>query len=94
MNINMTLEEALNRIQELEKENEDLKKQLEVYKNYNFGGRKKHDAKWQASYAKWVELYETGMSMVEIVEKSDISRRTCYRYKAYYEEVNKKEEDK
>ena len=90
MNINMTLEEAINRIQELEKENEDLKKQLEVYKNYNFGGRKKHDAKWQASYAKWVELYELGLPMVEIVEKSDISRRTSYRYKAYYEEVKKK----
>ena len=83
----MNLEEALNRIQELEKKNEELKKQLDVYKNYKFGGRKKHDAKW-------VELYETGMPMVEIVEKSDISRRTCYRYKAYYEEVNKKEIDK
>ena len=47
----MTLEDALKKIVELENENVELKKQLEEYKNHKISGRKKHDAKWQASYA-------------------------------------------
>ena len=89
MNINMTLEEALNRIQDLEKENEDLKKQLEVYKNYNFGGRKKHDEAWMASYKNFVIKLENGMTLTEIVAESEISTRTAYRYLAYYKELQK-----
>ena len=31
--------------------------------------------------------YEKGMSIMEIVSNSEISRRTAYRYKAYYDEM-------
>lgn len=51
--------------------------------------KKKHDEKWMASFWDWAVLYESGMTIMEIVEKSEISRRTCYRYKAYYEELKK-----
>ena len=45
-----TLKEALERIKELEVENKQLKEELEVYKNRNTGGRKKHNEAWMASY--------------------------------------------
>ena len=45
-----TLDEALKRINELEKEVKKLKKENEELKNRNFGGRKKHDEAWMASY--------------------------------------------
>ena len=40
-----TLEEALKRIEELEKENADLRKELEYYRNRKLSGRQKHNAK-------------------------------------------------
>ena len=38
-----SLKSALQRIAQLERENEQLRAELEVYKNRNTGGRKKHD---------------------------------------------------
>ena len=44
----LTLEDALKRIEELENENAELKKELEYYKNRKMSGRQKHNAKWMA----------------------------------------------
>ena len=90
----MTLAEALIRIEELERENEELRiqnkvlsKELEVYRAKNVGGRKKHDATWTESYNDFAIKYGEGMTIMEIVDESNISRRTAYRYKAFYDEV-------
>ncbi len=82
----MTLKEAEKRIRDLEKENAQLKEQVKTLEARSVGGRKKHDAKWMASYNAFVALYEKGLSMTEIVSRSKCSRRTCYRYKSFYEE--------
>lgn len=89
-----TLEEALIRIKELEEENKQLLSELEYYRNRNYGGRKKHNEAWMAAYNDFVIKYEGGMAIMEIVAESDISRRTAYRYKAYYEELKKMQEGK
>ena len=83
----MELAEALKRIEELEHENELLRSELEGYRNRKPLGRKKHDDTWMASYKDFVVKYEGGMSIMEIVNTSDISRRTAYRYKAYYDSL-------
>ena len=80
-----TLEEALKYIAELENENKDLREELEHYRSRNRAGRKKHDDTWQASYNDFVVKYEGGMSIMEIVNQGEISRRTAYRYKAHYD---------
>ena len=85
-----TLEEALNRIVELESENQILREELERYKNITPAGRRKHDEIWMASYNDFAMKYESGMSIMEIVNQGKISRRTAYRYKAYYDEINTK----
>ncbi len=85
-----TLEEALNYIAKLEVENKELREQLEHYKSSKPTGRKKHNAVWMASYNSFVVDYEKGLSIMEIVDKGDISRRTAYRYKAYYDELRGK----
>ncbi|MBQ6696029.1 MAG: helix-turn-helix domain-containing protein [Lachnospiraceae bacterium] len=82
-----TLEEALDYIVELETENKALREELEHYRSRKRGGRKKHDGTWQASYNDFVVKYENGMSIMEIVAQGEISRRTAYRYKAYYDEM-------
>lgn len=92
MILNLTIEQAMQKIEELENENAELKKKLEKYENRDYGGRRKHDAKWQASFNAFSELYEKGMSIVEIVEQSELSKRTCYRYKAYYDALRKSQE--
>lgn len=84
-----TLEDALRRIEELEKEKEELCKELEYYKNRKLSGRQKHNAKWKATYNDFVIGYESGMTMVEIARRNNVSERTIYRYKAYYEQVHK-----
>lgn len=84
-----TLEDALKRIAELEEENAKLKEELEYYKSKKFAGRQKHDEHWMRSYNDFVAQYENGMTIMEIVDKGAISRRTAYRYKAYYEELKK-----
>ena len=78
-----TLGEALNRIAELEAENRTLHEELERYKNITPAGRKVHDEIWMASYNEFAKKYEAGMSIMEIVNMGEISRRTAYRYKAY-----------
>lgn len=84
-----TLEDALKRIAELEEENNLLRTELENLRSKKAAGRKKHDEAWTASYNDFVVKYESGMTIMEIVDQSDISRRTAYRYKAYYDDVNK-----
>lgn len=82
-----TLEEALERIKVLEEENKQLLSELEYYRNRNCGGRKKHNEAWTNAYNDFVMKYESGMAIMEIVAEGEISRRTAYRYKAYYEEL-------
>lgn len=82
-----TFEEAINRIEELEKENTELRKELEVYKNRKLSGRKKHNAKWMAIYNDFAACYEKGMTIVEIARRNEVSERTMYRYKAYYDKM-------
>lgn len=84
-----TLEEALNYISELEAENKALREELEYYKSRNRSGRKKHDEAWLSSYNDFAVKYECGMTIMEIVNQGEISRRTAYRYKAYYDELRK-----
>ena len=85
-----TLEDALNRICELESENQTLREELERYKNITPAGRRKHDEIWMASYQDFAVKYESGMTIMELVNEGSISRRTAYRYKAYYDELNSK----
>ncbi len=84
-----TLEEALIRINELELENAQLKEELAILQSRNLGGRKKHNDAWMQAYNDFAIKYEGGMTLVEIVAEGEISRRTAYRYKAYYEELKK-----
>lgn len=42
-----------------------------------------------ASYYDFAEKFESGMKIMEIVNEGAISRRTAYRYKAYYDELKK-----
>ena len=87
----LTLEDALKRIEELENENAELKKELEYYKNRKMSGRQKHNAKWKAIYNDFVVCYEGGMTMVEIAKRNNISERSVYRYKAYYDKIKENE---
>ena len=73
----------------LEAENKELRQQLEHYQSAKPAGRKKHNEAWMASYNSFVVDYENGLSIMEIVDKGDISRRTAYRYKAYYDMMKK-----
>ncbi len=92
----IALEEALEKIEALEKnnkrlkeENSKLKEEIEYYKNKKTSGRQKHNAKWMAIYNDFVVCYEGGMALVEIAKRNNISERSIYRYKAYYDEVKK-----
>ena len=88
-----TLEEAIKRIEELENENAKLREELEYYKNRKLSGRQKHNAKWMAIYNDFVAGYESGMTMIEISKRNNVSERTIYRYKAYYDKMRKVEVD-
>ena len=83
----MTLEEALQRVEQLERENNRLKEELEYYKNRRTSGRQKHNSKWTAIYNDFVICYENGMTITEIAERHKISERSVYRYKAYYDSI-------
>ena len=87
----ITLEKALKRIEELENENAKLREELEYYKNRKLSGRQKHNAKWMAIYNDFVDCYENGMTMIEIARRNNVSERTIYRYKAYYDKMRKVE---
>lgn len=63
--------------------------QGEKYENRNRGGRHPHDEKWQQNYKKFADYYMQGMSVAEIINQGEISRRTAYRYKAYYDQLQK-----
>ena len=89
----INIEEALKRIEELEKENAKLCEELEYYRNRKLSGRKKHNAKWMAIYNDFVVGYESGMTMVEIAKRNNVSERTIYRYKAYYDKVREVEDN-
>lgn len=84
----MTLDKALTIIEDLERENSQLKKELEYYKNRKTSGRKKHNDKWMADYNKFATIYENSNSIDEVAKKCGISRRTAYRFKAYYNEIH------
>lgn len=84
-----TLEEAMSYISELEAENRTLREELEQFRSRKRSGRKKHDEAWMASYNDFTVKFESGMSIMEIVNQGEISRRTAYRYKAYYDEMNR-----
>ena len=88
----VTLEDALRRIAELEKENAELREELEYYKNRKMSGRQKHNAKWMAIYNDFVACYESGMTMVEIAKRNKVSESTIYRYKAYYDKMKSMDE--
>ena len=88
----LTLEDALKKIEELEKENAKLKDELEYYKNKKTSGRQKHNAKWMTIYNDFVVGYESGMTMVEIAKRNNVSERTICRYKAYYDKMKEVEE--
>ncbi len=85
-----TLDAALERIAELEKENAELKEALEYFKRRKASGRQKHNAKWMAIYNDFVVCHEKGMPLIEIAERNGISERSIYRYKAYYDAMKKK----
>lgn len=87
----LTLEDALKRIEELEKENAELREELEHYKNRKMSGRQKHNAKWMAIYNDFVVGYESGITMEEIAKRNNVSQRTIYRYKAYYDKIKENE---
>ena len=89
----VTFEDALRRIAELEKENAELREELEYYKNRKMSGRQKHNAKWMAIYNDFVLCYESGMTMVEIAKRNNVSERTIYRYKAYYDKMREAEDN-
>lgn len=88
-----TLEAALKRIAELESENEKLREELEYYKNRKMSGRQKHNVKWMAIYNDFVAGYESGMTMIEIAKRNNVSERTIYRYKAYYDKMRNTKEN-
>ena len=85
-----TLEGALKKIEKLEKENAELREELEYFKKRKASGRQKHNAKWMAIYNDFVVCFEKGMPLTAIAERNEISERTVYRYKAYYEQLKKK----
>ena len=93
MGKSVTLEDALIRIAELEKENAELREELEYYKNRKMSGRQKHNAKWMAIYNDFVAGYESGMTMIEIAKRNNVSERTIYRYKAYYDKMRNTKEN-
>lgn len=87
-----TLEEALIRIEELEKENAELKEELEYFKKRKASGRQRYNTKWKTIYYDFIMCYEQGMPLSEIARRNGISERSIYRYKACYEEMKKAKE--
>ena len=59
----MSLEEAVRRIEELEKENAQLRVQLEYYQSRKMSGRKKHNAKWMAIYNDFIVCYDPSLPL-------------------------------
>ena len=76
----------------MEKRECKFREELEYYRNRKMSGRQKHNAKWMAIYNDFVVGYESGMTMIEIAKRNNVSERTIYRYKAYYDELKDKNE--
>ena len=89
-----TLDEALSKIKELEKEIYELREENEKLRSRNIGGRKKHDEAWMASYNDFIIKYNDGKSVMEIVAEGNISRRTADRYLEYYKQISKLSKEK
>lgn len=85
----MTSEELMKKIEKLEERIGMLEEEVAYLKSKKSTGRKVHNEEWRASYDDFVCKLESGMEMVEIIEKSPISRSTAYRYKAYYEKLKR-----
>ncbi|MBR1815193.1 MAG: resolvase [Lachnospiraceae bacterium] len=85
-----TYDEAILRIKELEEENKQLRAENEELKNRKMSGRKKHNDKWMASYNDFAILHEKGVTIIENAKANNISVRTAYRYKAYYDALKNK----
>ena len=45
------------------------------------------------SYNDFVVGYESGMTMVEIAKRNNVSERTIYRYKAYYDKMREEKDN-
>ena len=78
MEASVTLEESLKKIGKLEKENAELRSELEYYKNRKLSGRQKHNVKWMTIYNDFVSGYVSGMTMVEIAKRNNVSERTIH----------------
>ncbi len=74
------------KVRELEKELEKIKAENECLKSRSVG-RKKHDEKWSRGYNDFIIRYESGESLMEIVNTGSVSRRTAYRYLEYYKQL-------
>ena len=83
----ISLEEALKKIEKLEKENAYLREELEAARNRKMSGRKKHNEKWMNAYNDIATCFENGMSIVDIAKRQNVSQRTIYRYKEYYDKL-------
>ena len=90
----MTLKEAEQRIEELEQEVKVLKSELAKYEGKKPAGRRTHNETWTANYDKCVSLLEQGYTIMEITDMTGFSRRTCYRYKEYYDRMKNMEIEK
>ena len=89
----ITIEQALKRIADLEEENRELRAELRYFKDRKASGRQKHNAKWMEVYNDFVMCHESGMPLIEIAKRNNISERSMYRYKAYYEELKNKQKE-
>ncbi len=83
----MTLDDALDKIKDLEKEVKKLKKENADLKG-KIGGRRLHDDAWMAKYNAFIKKYEKRgkKPLAEVVDTCGISRRTAYRYLEFYKE--------
>ena len=76
----INIEEALKRIEELEKENAELREELEYYRNRKLSGRQKHNAKWMAIYNDFflcgASSKDAGARITSIVEDYGVSKYT------------------
>ena len=76
------------RIKELEARIKELEEENEALRSKPSSGRKIHDEKWMKGYNEFLTEYQNGTPPLEITQKINISRRTLYRYLAYYREIN------
>lgn len=67
---------------------DQLMERPEKAHNERGAGRKPHGAKWQKSYAKFVELQKCHKLINETMEEMGISRITYYRYLRYYRSMS------